>query len=206
MDSKKYFRDEYEDTRTNEEFFGEYYVDYASAKREVLYVFEDITVEKPNFKDFRHVLKCTLDDKNISYDEYTNGPQQDSMYRLTLEVLWFFMNSDQDHVYMIFKNNEYAGFFCLLHPNKFKLQKLTATEMVIRNKFKKSMVFVAAADAIINKMFPHDDLTLEGTNEKIWKRYTVSMDLDIVQLQVFKRNSKVIINNIIKRRMKRNNK
>lgn len=198
MDNK---REEYHDERTNEEFYGEYYDNFINAKRKVVYVFEDITVERPSWKDFKHLLKITLDDENISYDEFVNGPQQGSMHRLAMRVLWFFSNADADDVYMIYKNNEYAGFFCLLPPT-YKT-KLIATEMNIRNKFHKTFVFVAAADAIINKLYPNDDLALEGGNEKRWRKYTLSMDLDVVEFQVFKKTSKKIINDIIQKRLKR---
>ena len=198
MDSK---RAEYQDKRTDKDFYGDYYSDFLEAKREVVYAIEDITVERPSWKDFKHVLKCIIDDENISYDELINSPQQDTMYKVVQRVAWFFGNSDQDDVYLIFKNNEYAGFFCLIPPSI--IQKLVATEMKIRTKFKRTMVFIAAADAIINKMYPTHDLTLEGTNEKRWKKYTLSLDLEVVTLQVFKKDSKQIIHNIIKKRMQR---
>ncbi len=200
MDNK-YFRDEYKDKRTDEVFWGNYYQDFLDAKREVVYVFEDITVEKPNWKDFKHVLKCTLEDEDITYDEYINGSDRTTMYRLMQKVFWFFENDDKDDVYMVFKDNEYAGFFCLMPPKG--LQKLTATEMVLRTKFKKSILFVAVADSIINKLYPHDDLSLQGIGENHWKRYTNSFDLEAVQLQVFKKENRKYFHNILQKRINR---
>ena len=71
----------------------------------------------------------------VPYDEFVNSPNRGAMYRIMQEVLWFFINDDQDDIYIAFKGNEYAGFFGILPPKG--LQKLVATEMVIRSKFRK---------------------------------------------------------------------
>ncbi len=159
MDNSRLGYDEDVDPK---EYFGEYYEDWLKAKQEVLYVFEDIIIEKPNLKDFRHIYKCFLNDEGLNYDDLSSHENLHTLHKIRDHAAWFFKSDTEDQIFMIYKNNEYAGFATLSKEGKYPVP--TVTEVKIRKKFAYGLPTTCIIDYLMNFKYPKLPLTFENPN------------------------------------------
>ena len=198
MDNKKYFRDEDEDSRDDEEFYGIHYEDFKSAHREVIYTFNDITIERPSWKDFKHILKCNIKDAGLSYDEFLNSGQNLRREHLVKHVYWFFSGVDNDDIFIFYKNNEYAG-FATIEPGVVGVSPPIATEIIVRNKFKKTLVFLASIDCALNLLYVDTGLIIEQTDIPEFDNLTTALNLGPYKFKMFTQEARYRVNRLIKK-------
>ncbi len=165
---------------------------------------DDITIERPCWKDYKHVLKCIIEDRGLTQQDFDDPGMQYRRYTIAQEAFWFFANVDKDDVYLFFKNNEYAG-FAAIEP-KMGIIPAIATELEVRIKFRNSMVFLAAVDCALNLLYPKLDVIIERTSIKELNDMTVDLNIGPMHVKVFTPKSKYKVNNIVKRFLRKKNK